>query len=174
MGRCNIPSEELSRPITLTSVDGTISFYQGVDKTQPPLAIAKIPEGVKKALLLFVPINSEEKPAGFGVIVIDCSPKNLPKDGSIILNSSPNKMRYLIGELKGYANAGQITTIAKPKKRNEFQMSAVSFQIQLESGWKTNYESMLRFPDKKHRLFLAYYNQRTNRPSLRILRFNPQ
>jgi len=172
--RCDIPFEEFSRSITLTAVDNKILFYQKENQTDPPIAVAKIPQGLKKALLLFVPLKSAEKLAHFGVIVIDYSAKNLPEDGSIIFNSSPNKMRYLIGEQKGYAHAGQMTSVARPKKRNDFQMSRVSFQTQLKGDWKTSYESMLRFPDKKHRLFLAYHDQRTNQPGLRILRFAPQ
>jgi len=172
---CYIPSEEFSRAVRLTAVEGEILFYKDESSSASPVAVAKIPPSHNEALLLFVP-EKEVKEGGpeYRIIVINCSSDSLSKDGSIIFNISPNKMRYLIGEQKGYAHAGKMTSVDRPVERNDFQMSRVAFQTQREGKWTTNYESMLRFPNKKHRLFLAYHDKRTDQPGLRILRFNPE
>jgi len=170
--RCEIPYEEISRPVRLECVDGKISFYENEAKAAPPVAVAQVPKGVKRALLLFLSSKKDGK-VNNRVICVDYSGKEMPENGSIVFNASPNNLRFLLGEVKKEVRPGSITSVVRPERRNEFQMARVLFQSQLKKSWKTSYESMLRFPENKHRLFICYNDARTKQPSLRILQFNP-
>lgn len=172
--RCDIPSEELSKPIILPSSKGQIIFSKQTGQATNPVAIAKIPNGVKNAILLFLKSNQTEEKPSYKIIVIDYSTNKAPKNGSFVFNASSNQLRFLIGNQQGYAKSGQVTSVARPKERDAFQMSRVMFQTQSNKTWKTSYESMMRFPERTHRLFVAYKDPRTEQPSLRILRFTPK
>lgn len=170
--RCDLPREELSRPVKLPIMDGKIVFRTAMDAA--PIAIASIPAGKDGGLLLFLPSSDAETEPAYKVLVLDDSATGLPTDGSLVFNACPANLRFLIGEQRGTPTPGQITSVKRPQKRNEFQMCGVSFQIQSGESWRTTYESMLRFPENQHRLFVAFIDPMSKLPGLRVLRFSPR
>lgn len=172
--RCELPREEFSQPISLTVTDGRIVFRSEPDVNSQPAAIATVPQGLKGALLLFVPPATEDSEHLYRIVVLDDSLRGLPENGSLVFNASPALIRYLMGDQHGTAKPGQISSVTRPQKRDDFQMSGVIFQTQANDRWKTSYESVLRFPENLHRLFVVYRDPVSNQPDLRIVRFTPR
>ena len=172
--RCDLPREEFTQPLDLTVTDGRIVFRGQPDVNSQPAAIATVPRGLKGALLLFVPPAAEDSKHLYRIVVLDDSLRGLPENGSLVFNASPAQIRYLMGDQHGMAKPGQISAVTRPQKRDDFQMSGVIFQTQAADRWKTSYESVLRFPENLHRLFVVYRDPISNQPDLRIVRFTPR
>lgn len=171
---CELPREEFTQTLELPVTDGRIVFHSSPDGSTHPIAIATIPEGLNGALLLFIPSTIADSKHEYRVVVLDDSSSGLPENGSFVFNNSPAPIRFLMGDQHGTAKPGQISTVTRPQKRDDFQMSGVIFQIQAANYWKTSYESVLRFPENMHRLFVVYRNPISKQPDLRIIRFSPR
>jgi len=148
-------------------IEGKVFFRDPKDLTGPPVAVAKIPSGLKNALVMFFPGGGAEDEPAYKTVVIDASLKGIPEDGALVMNIYPQDVRVVIGEHRVLLPSGKSTGLARPKKRNDYNMADVVFQAQIESEWKTVAETLVRFPAEQQQFFVAYPDSRTQRLAFR-------
>lgn len=166
---CPLAMSALSKPVKLVAPGGKINFRKAA--TDPaPAAVATVPAGATAAIILFIPKGGE---SGFGAVAIEDSAKGFPADGSVVLNLYKADVRFVIGEHKVLLPSGRIATVARPQKRDDFNMSGIAFQFQQGADWRTAAETMVRFPEGQRHLFVTYVDPRTNRPRLKSFRVDP-
>lgn len=165
---CPLPLSMPSNPVPLVPKNGSIEFRKAVTDTAP-VAVAKVPAGIKSAYVLMLPSEGKEGQI-HDVVVIDDSPKGFPKDGCVVLNLYQQNVRFIIGEHQILLPPGKTAPLERPKKIDEFNMSATAFQFQSGEEWRTASESLIRFPEGQRHLFVTYVDPATKRPRLKSFR----
>lgn len=159
----SFPSAKEKVPVT----EGKVFFRDPKDLLGLPVAIAKIPSGLKNALVMFFPSGGAEDEPAYKTVVIDASLKGIPEDGVLVMNIFPQDVRVVIGEHRVLLPAGKTAGLARPKQRNDYNMAAVVFQAQVDSEWKTAAETLVAFPPKLQQFFISYPDSRTQRLAFR-------
>ena len=162
---CAMSSAQISPPVTCFAKNNSISFLSKDDRK--PLANARIPDGVDKAILVFIttPGKAAASPA-WKIMVIADSPKNFPPGGAFIANFYNKDIRFIIGEHKGMLRPGGSHGYAMPEERDTFNMAPVVFEFQTGDKWRIANESSLRFlPDLRFLIF-AYVDPVSGRPRI--------
>lgn len=163
---CRLTRDELSKPVKLPVLDGALVFRK--EAGGDPIATAKVPQDIKLALVIFLPPN--DKKMAFRPVVLDGSDKSFPPGSSLVMNLYNEDVRFILGEHKIQLKSGKTTTLARPQKRDNFNMAGVTFQFKTNSGWRAAYESMSRFPEGQRHLYIAYVDPKSQRPRIRAYR----
>lgn len=165
---CPLPQDQLSKPVALSPVNGTLAFHAAPQGGGEPVAVAKVPTGLTQALLMFLP--SDEENRAYNVVVLDGSEKGYPKDGALVVNLYNQDVRFILGEHKVQLPPGKVAALGRPAQRDNFNMAPVAFQFRTDDQWRMAYESMIRFPEEQRHLFVSYVDPRTKRPRVRSYR----
>jgi len=159
----SFPSAKVKVPL----IEGKVIFRDPKNLTGPPVAVAKIPSGLKNALVMFFPGAGAEDEPIYKTVVIDASLEGIPEDGALVMNIYPQDVRVVIGEHRVLLPSGKSAGLARPKQRNDYNMAAVVFQAQIENEWKTVAETLVRFPPEQQQFFVSYPDSRTKRLAFR-------
>lgn len=161
---CAVPANTLSPEVTCATKENAIHFLSAADKK--PAAVAKVPAGIKKAILVFVAAGKDAGAVPWRVFVIEDSPKNFPEGGAFVANFHQQDIRFVIGENKTLLKPGGSHGFPRPEKRDDFNMAPVVFQFQQKETWTTASESMLRFVPGMRYLVFAYVDPASGRPRI--------
>ena len=161
---CTVPANTLSPEVTCATKENAIHFLSAADRK--PAAIAKIPAGIKHAILIFVDAGKAPAALPWRVFVIEDSAKNFPEGGAFVANFHQQDIRFVIGENKTMLKPGGSHGFPRPEKRDEFNMAPVVFQFQQKEVWTTASESMLRFVPGIRYLIFAYVDPASGRPRI--------
>lgn len=163
---CPLPLELISDPIELTPNNNEIAFVKAAgDKVFS--AKAKIPVGIRKALVLFIAAPAAKAPLLYDTFVLDFSSKGFPKDGSVVVNLYAGEVRYVIGEHRILLKPGKTAELERPKKLNDFNMAGVRFEFLQDTKWRVAADTTVNFPPDQQQLFVAFLDPRSQRPQLR-------
>jgi len=168
--KCPLPLADFSKPFALVPVGGVIEFRK-TSEDPVPVVTAKIPAGVKQALVIFLPVEDEGKLL-HRTLVLDQSSKGFPESGCLVTNLYSQSVRFAIGEHQILLPAGKTAPLNRPGKRDEFNMAGVTFQFQTGETWRTASESMIRFVEGQRHLFITFVDPATKRPKLRIFQLD--
>ena len=164
---CTVPVNNLSEPVRCSAPEQKITFLDAADRK--PAAVARIPAQAKSVILVFVPAGKTEAPATttslpWRVFVVDDSPKNFPDGGAFVANFHQQDIRFVVGEHRILLRSGDAHGLARPAKRDDFNMAPVVIQFQQNEAWRTANESMLRFLPGMRYLILCYVDPASARP----------
>jgi hypothetical protein len=151
---------------------GKVVFHNPANLAGPAIAVASIPAGMQTALILFFPVEADPDKMIFRTSVIDASLKGIPEDGALVMNLYPQDVRVVIGEHRVQLKPGGSAGLARPKERNDYNMSPVVFLEELKGEWKTASETLVRFPEEQRQFFVSYPNLQTHRLSFRAIPIN--
>lgn len=161
---CAVPANTLSPELACGLKDNALHFLSAGDRK--PAATAKIPAGLKRAILVFVAAEPGAAGLPWRVFVIEDSPKNFPEGGAFVANFHRQDIRFVIGENKTMLKPGGSHGFPRPEKRDEFNMAPVVFQFQQKEVWTTASESMLRFAPGLRYLIFAFVDPASGRPRI--------
>ncbi len=159
-----VPANTLSPELVLGLKDNALHFLSAEDRK--PAATAKIPAGMKRAILIFVAADKGAAGLPWRVFVIEDSSKNFPEGGAYVANFHRQDIRFVIGENKTMLKPGGSHGFPRPDKRDDFNMAPVIFQFQQKEVWTTASESMLRFVPGMRYLIFAYVDPASGRPRI--------
>ncbi|WP_193213284.1 hypothetical protein [Luteolibacter marinus] len=169
---CPLPIDTPSNPVVLAADGAKLGFYASAGDPSPAVT-AKIPSGLSDLLLIFVPGEEAGAPP-YRALVLDHSPKGFPDDGCLVVNLYQKDIRFVIGEHRGLLPAGKSYPLARPAKRDDFNMAGLAFQFQSGEKWRTAAETMVRFAGGQRHLFVTFVDSKTKRPRLRSFRVAPR
>jgi len=161
---CTIPANTFSEPVVCFAKGNVIAFVSS--EKHAPVASATIPEQVKAAILVFVPVPQQTSPLPWRVFVIEDTLKNFPDGGAFVANFYKQDIRFVLGESKIILKSGTDHGFACPEKRDAFNMAPVVFQFQQNDTWRTASESLLRFVPGMRYLIFAYIDTTSGRPRI--------
>lgn len=161
---CTVPVSALSAGVACVAIDHTINFLSAADRK--PVAKVTIPANLKSAILIFVPAAKAPDGLLWRVFAIDDSIKNMPDGGAFVTNFHSQDIRFVIGESKHMLRPGGSQGVARPDKRDDFNMAPVAFQFLQGETWKDASESMLRFLPGMRYLMFAYLDSVSGRPKV--------
>jgi len=159
-----VPTGSLSDETDCYSKTNNFSFLQAGD--HQPAAIASIPENVKSAVLVFIPALKIPNTLPWRVFVVEDSPRNFPDGGAFVANFYSQDIRFVIGESKIILKPGSSVGVARPAKRDDFNMAPVAFQFLQDGNWRNASETMLRFLPNKNYVMFAYLDEASGRPRI--------
>lgn len=159
---CKVPANNLSPETVCHAEGGAIRFLDASDRKVA--ATAKVPAGVKNAILLFIPAPKDKGVPPWRVFVIEDTARNIPDGGAFVANFNSQDIRFVIGERKLMLRSGGSHAVPRPEKRDTFNMAPVVFQFQRKEKWATANESMLRFTPGVRYLIFAYIDPGSGRP----------
>jgi hypothetical protein len=149
---------------------GKVVFRNKANPSGPPIAIANVPEGMKSVFVIFFPVVDDKDKLAYRTTVMDASFNGIPEDGALVMNLYPKNVRMVVGEHRLELKPGGSQGVARPKDRNEYNMSPVVVLSQAPSEWKVATETLVRFPEGLRQLFISYPDRKTNRLALRALK----
>jgi hypothetical protein len=149
--------------------DGKVVFYNAADLAGAPVSVAKIPAGMKSVFVLFFPVQGDKDKMLYRTSVIDASLQGIPKDGAMVMNLYPKEVRAVIGEHRVILKPGKTAGVARPKERNDYNMSPVVFLAEAGGEWKVMSETLVRFPEENQQFFISYQDGKNGRLSFRAL-----
>jgi hypothetical protein len=161
-----VPSGTLSEPLQCLAEQGAVRFYQPGGEpaaAEHLLASAKVPDAVRAAILVFIPAGENANPP-WRVVVFEDSAQRFPDGGALVANFHPADIRCLIGEHRVDLAPGQSEPVARPARRDDFNMAPAIFQFQHERQWRTASESMLRFTPGQRYLLVCHADPASGRP----------
>lgn len=163
---CQLPTESLSDPTVLPVVEQSLVFRK--DPDGQPIATGRVPRGMAKALVILLPSSDPDET--FQPLILEDSGKSFPADGAMVVNLYAEDIRFIIGEHRKQLKPGQNVGLERPAERNNFNMAAVNFQFKTTKGWRSAYESMIRFPGEQRHLFITIVEPRSKRPRIVTIR----
>jgi hypothetical protein len=172
---CPLPSSDFSAPLSLPCPERTLTFYKPGSLHPPdaptakPAAVVKIPEGMARPLLLFVPVTTTGD-VRFRVFPLEFSDQGFPKDASLVLNLYGANARFVLGEHQHALTPGQSVVVKRPAKLDNFNMSPVVFQVSVGEQWQTVSETMISFPAGLRHFFICFNDPASKRPKLASFR----
>lgn len=153
----------ISGESVLFSKTDTFSFLNAAD--HKPAASVTLPAGMKAAILLFVAGPKTPQALPWRIFVIEDSAKNFPDGGAFVANFHNKNIRFVMGENKIMLKPGGSTGVPRPTDRDDFNMSAVTFEFQMgDDAWRQASESMLRFLPGSRYLMIAFVDVSSGRP----------
>lgn len=148
---------------------GKVFFHNPANLEGPPISVANIPAGMKSALVLFFPAEGNKDNMVYRTTVIDASLQGIPKDGALVMNLYHKEVRTVIGEHRLALPPGKTAGVARPKDRNDYNMSPVVFLTESNGEWKVASETLVRFPEENQQFFISYPEGKSGRLSFRAL-----
>lgn len=161
---CEVPAHKISQAVNCPAKGEAIQFLSSGDRK--PVASAKIPGGLKKAVLLFIPPGQAASAELWRVFVIDDSPGKFPDGGALVVNFYSKDIRTVIGEHRVQLHSATSHAFTSPKQRDDFNMVQVVVQFEQAESWRTASESLLRFLPGTRYLICAYVDPESGRPRI--------
>lgn len=161
-----VPAGSLSEPLACLPEQGVIRFEHpegGDPGTRRLLASAKVPGQARALILVFVPAGAQAEPP-WRVVVFEDSARQFPDGGALVANFHQAEIRCLVGEHRLNLAPGLTKPVARPERRDDFNMAPVIFQFQHDGQWRTASESMLRFTPGQRYLLLCHADPASGRP----------
>ncbi len=152
----DFPESFPSRAVKSPVIEGKIYFFNPDSVDLKPIASAKIPPGMKNAFVMFFPAPATEEGPLYSTVVIDSSLKNIPEEGALVMNICKEDVRAIIGEHRIQLKPGMSSGIARPIKRNEYNMASVIFLREEDGVWEVQAETGFRFPAKQRQFFVVF------------------
>lgn len=170
---CEVPVGSLSPPVGCRAERGVIRFYQAdaagakADPAAAPrvLAEATVPGKADTLIVVFVPAG-DQAALPWRTVVLEDTPQAFPDGGAVVANFHRSELRFLIGEHRVQLNPGLTKPVARPERRDDFNMAPVMFQFNHEGQWRAASESMLRFTPGLRYLIIGYEDPASKRPRL--------
>jgi hypothetical protein len=163
------PESFFSAKTKVPLTEGKVVFHNAANLNGPPIAVANIPTGMKSALVLFFPVAGDKDQMVYRTSVIDASIDGIPKDGALIMNLYSKDVRAVIGEHRIALKPGGTAKVARPKDRNDFNMSAVALLAESGGQWQVISETLLPFVEESQHFFISYPDAKSGRPAFRAL-----
>lgn len=151
---------------------GKVFFYNAAEKSGAPIAVANIPSDLKSVFILFFPVEGDKDKMVYRTSVMDASLQGIPPDGAMILNLFPKEVRVVVGEHRIALKPGNNAGVARPKDRNDYNMSPVVFLAENNGDWKVVSETLVRFPEQLQQFFIAYPDGPSGRLSFRAIQID--
>jgi hypothetical protein len=129
------------------------------------LASAKVPGKANSLILVFFPAG-EKAAQPWRTVAFEDSPQAFPDGGAVVANFHQSELRFLIGEHRVQLSPGLTKPVARPERRDDFNMAPVIFQFNHEGQWRAASESMLRFTPGLRYLIIGYQDPASKRPRL--------
>lgn len=161
---CNIPTGSISKAVTCYADASKIAFATASDRK--PAATATIPANIRSVILIFVAGPKTPNALAWRVFVIEDSTKNFPDGGAFVANFHNQDIRFIIGESKIVLHSAGSHGVARPEKRDAFNMAPVAFQFQQGETWRDASESLLRFLPGMRYLIFSYLDAASGRPRI--------
>jgi diguanylate cyclase (GGDEF)-like protein len=129
--KLKLVGEGLSDAQGTTPSNGSLVLYnkQVIDPKNPGASLAasvKIPEGMKRAIIVVVPAPADSKPA-YRMLLIDDSPGAFPGGESRVISLVAFEAALQAGEHKLPLKPASITKVPAVKQANEFNMAQTNF-----------------------------------------------
>lgn len=160
--RLNLIPQGLSNAQLTVPVNGSLALYKtaAVDIKNPQasmVASVKVPQGLKKGIIVIVPAGENANPP-YRMVLVDDSPTGFPKGESRVLSLVPVETALEIGEHKLPAASGKLTNVPPVKKVNEFNMAQTNFYYKdrATSSWVPITERQLQYLDEFRRIFIIH------------------
>lgn len=165
--------QALSRPFVTVPVEGSLIFYDTnkIDPKDPDAnlnkiaAIARVPAGIKRAIVLVAPGPEGKKPA-YRLLIIDDSEKSFPGGESLVLPLLADKVVVEAGEHTVRVRPGKLTRIPFVEEKNEFNIAQTNFHYYQEGRWITFAERQLQYLEACRRLFIIHYTPGSLQPTV--------
>ncbi len=166
--KLNLQNANLSPPQLTQPVNGKILFYTtGAVNPEKPMAnlaaTLKVPQNVKRAIVILVPGPPDSQPA-FRAVLIDDTTKGFPKGESRVLSLVPVETAIQAGEHKRQVLPGKVTAVPSVKQRNEFNIAQTNFYYKQDGTWVVFTERQLQFLDAFRRIFIISVPPGGNQP----------
>lgn len=164
--------QALSRAFDAATVNGALVLYDKaeIDPKDPEAnresiaAIGKIPEGIKKGIVVVLSAGPDKKPA-YRLFVIDDSEKAFPRGGALVLPLVQANMGIQAGEHKLPIRPGEMTKVPRVKEVNDFNMAQTNFYYKQDDGsWVALAERQLQYLDFSRRLFIIHTTPGARQP----------
>jgi hypothetical protein len=160
--------EGLSEPQTTTPLNGSLVLYhKPVSDPKNPgtslAATARIPAGMKRAIIVVVPAAPDTKPA-YRMVLIDDSPGAFPGGESRVLSLVSFEAALQAGEHKLPLKPASVTKVPAVKQVSEFNMAQTNFYYKEGPAWVAFTERQLQYLDEFRRIFLVYLTPGSTQP----------
>lgn len=165
---CSVNTNSVSQEVICLATDNVIHFLAAAD--HKPAANATIPANVHAVILVFVAVAKDANALPWRVFVIEDSVKNFPDGGAFVANFHSQDIRFLIGESRIMLHPAACHGVARPEKRDNFNMAPVIFEFQQNDSWHIAKESMLRFLPGMRYLIFAFVDAASGRPRVTTIR----
>jgi hypothetical protein len=116
-------------------------------------ASARLPAGLKRAIVLVMPNREGERPA-YRLLIIDDSGKAFPGGESRVVPLVGMETAVQAGEHRVGVRPGKITRIPPVTKRNDFNMAQTNFYYRHNDKWNVFTERQLQFLAANRRIFI--------------------
>lgn len=149
-------------------LNGSLVLYNkaAVDPKNPAASLAataRVPAGMKRAIVVVVPNAPGAQPA-YRMVLIDDSPGVFPGGESRVLSMVAFDAAVEAGEHKFQLKPAAVTRIPEVKKVNEFNMAQTNFFYKDNGVWTPFTERQLQFLNEFRRIFLIYVTPGSTQP----------
>lgn len=167
--KLNLVAEGLSKPQIATPVNGNLVLYTQaqVDPKNPEASLAasiKIPENIKRAVVIIFPAAKETDKPPYRMVVLDDSPTVFKKGESRAINLTTVEAAMQAGEHKLSLPSGKVTAVPAVSKVDEFNMAQTNFYYKEAESWVPFTERQLQYLDTTRRIFLLYLTPGSKQP----------
>ena len=166
--KLKLVAEGLSAAQGTLPVNGSLVLYNKatIDPKNPGpslAATAKIPVGMKRAIIVVLPAAPDTKPA-YRIVLIDDSPGAFVGGESRVVSLVSFEAALQAGEHKLPLKAASVTKVPPVKKVNEFNMAQTNFYYKEGENWVAFTERQLQYLDEFRRIFLVYLTPGSTQP----------
>lgn len=156
----NFRPQDLTEVLFMQPVNGSLILYDKatIDPENPAASLAasvKLPQDIKRAIVVLLPAPSGEKPA-YRMVLIDDSEKAFPGGESRAISLIGVETAIQAGEHKLPVNSGKISRVPPVRKVNDFNMAQTNFYYQKDGSWVAFTERQLQYLDACRRLFIIH------------------
>ena len=163
-----VPTNSLSSISHCTTKGGVLRVLAA--KNREVAAVVAMPAKMRSVIIVLVASPRGVVGPAWQAHVIEDSPKNFQDGGALIANFHNQDIRFTIGKTELELPPMGVRSSPKPSFLDDFNMAAVSTQLQQGSAWTTITETMLRFLPGSRYLIFATTDIDSGRP--RILNFH--
>lgn len=152
--------KDLTDPLLMLPANGSLVLYDkaAIDPGNPAASLAasaRLPAGIKRAIIVVLPARPGAKPA-YRLLVIDDSVDAFPGGESLVLSLIGVETAIQAGEHKLPVHPGKITRVPPVRKVNEFNMAQTNFYYKDGGSSVAFAERQLQYIDACRRLFIIH------------------
>ncbi|MBN8461072.1 MAG: hypothetical protein J0M04_24865 [Verrucomicrobia bacterium] len=168
IAKLKLVAEGFSEQQIALPANGSLVLYNKatIDRQNPAAALAasaKIPDDMRRALVVVVPNKPGASPA-YRMLLIDDSPGKFPGGESRVVNMAGFDAAMEAGEHKLPLKSAQITRVPEVTKCDEFNMAQTNFYYKEGEAWTPFTERRLQFLKEFRRVFLIYLTPGSTQP----------
>jgi len=166
--KLKLVGEGLSEVQIAQPANGSLVIFNkaGVDVRNPTASLAataRIPEGMKRAIVVVVPNAPGANPA-YRMVLIDDSPGVFPGGESRVLSLVSFDAALEAGEHKLQLKPAAVTRLPEVTKVNEYNMAQTNFYYKEGDVWTPFTERQLQYLKEFRRVFLVYVTPGSTQP----------